>query len=64
MEECDRQAGGKGESKFNQGLEWALIRIHIYTLLQMNSVSTGSDSPMYSVIFLLIHGPTLFSINV
>ena len=30
------------------------------SLLQMNSVRTGSGSPMYSEIFLLIQGPTLF----
>ena len=34
------------------------------TLLQMKSFSDGSSSPTYSTIFLLIQGPTLFSINV
>ena len=35
-----------------------------HTLLQMKSVSVGSSSPMYSTIFLLIHGPIRFSIRV
>lgn len=35
-----------------------------YTLLQMKSLNDGSSSPTYSTIFLLIHGPTLLSINV
>ena len=67
MEEYGRQAV-EGEKR----LEWALVRVHsqtllhnqIHTLLHINSVSTGSDSPMYSVIFLLIHGPTRFSTSV
>ena len=34
------------------------------TLEQMNSTKVGSGSPMYSIIFLFIHGLIRFSINV
>lgn len=34
------------------------------TFEQMKSTSVGSGSPMYSMIFLLIHGRIFFSISV
>ena len=64
MEQRDKQAvAGERERERDQTSQVNNI-YKCLTLLQINSVNTGSDSPMYSVIFLLIHGPTRFSISV
>jgi hypothetical protein len=67
-EEEEEEDGGRGEweaartictsSRMPCGAEPAS------TLLQMKSTSVGSGSPMYSIIFLLIHGRIFFSISV